>query len=72
LETETRASTNPNISDDVYESIEAPVLLPPGAIRGRRGGGRSRGRPIVVKAIINNPDSFGVGAGGRGYSSKLT
>ena len=49
LETETRASTNPNISDDdgtdddvdeaaFEEVIVAPVLIPPRAIRGRRGG----------------------------------
>ena len=72
LETETRASTNPNISDDdgtdddvdeaaFEEVIVAPVLIPPRAIRKRRGGevvrgrvrggGRGRGRPIVVEAI---------------------
>ena len=57
LETETRASTNPNISDDdgtdddvdeaaFEEVIVAPVLIPPRAIIGRRGVGE------VVRARV--------------------
>jgi len=54
--------------DDVDEFIEAPVLLPPRAIRGC--GDRVRGcrRPIVVETPIINPDfrGFRVGNHGRG------
>ena len=89
LETETRASTNPNISDDdgtdddvdeaaFEEVIVAPVLIPPRAIRGRRGGevvrgrvrggSRGRGRPIV---IVRGGRTGGRGRGRRVFSESI-
>jgi len=42
--------------DDVDEFIEVTVLLPPRHISGKRVGGSSRGRPVVVENSIIYPD----------------